>query len=184
MRPLLLPGLLDAAARNASYGRPDASYFESAHVYRMAGPLDSPGGDGSPGGAMPAVERHHAAVLVPGDFFAAKGILEGLMDSLRVAFDDSERRSRGLAARRDLAGNVRGAFGVVDTLLAGGYDGPVHFDYKPARTEDEDGVWVSAAGPFFSSSMVNAFVFWMRALDYLASVSPRPRTPVMPAVPS
>jgi xylose isomerase len=44
------------------------------------------------------------------------------------------------------AGNVRGAFWVVDTLLAGGYDGPVHFDYKPARTEDDGGVWVSAAG--------------------------------------
>src|SRR4051794_2160184 len=43
------------------------------------------------------------------------------------------------------AGNVRGAFWVVDTLLAGGYDGPVHFDFKPARIEDEDGVWVSAA---------------------------------------
>jgi xylose isomerase len=40
---------------------------------------------------------------------------------------------------------VRGAFWVVDALLEGGYDGPVHFDYKPARTEDEDGVWVSAA---------------------------------------
>jgi xylose isomerase len=33
---------------------------------------------------------------------------------------------------------------VVDTLLAGGYDGPVHFDYKPSRVEDEDGVWVTA----------------------------------------
>lgn len=44
------------------------------------------------------------------------------------------------------AGNVRGAFWVVDTLLAGGYDGPVHFDYKPARTEDDAGVWVSAQG--------------------------------------
>ena len=42
------------------------------------------------------------------------------------------------------AGNVRGAFWVVDALLEGGYDGPVHFDFKPARTEDEDGVWVSA----------------------------------------
>src|SRR5204863_1329911 len=42
------------------------------------------------------------------------------------------------------AGNVRGAFWVVDTLLAGGYDGPVHFDYKPVRTEDDEGVWVSA----------------------------------------
>ena len=37
------------------------------------------------------------------------------------------------------AGNVRGAFWVVDTLLAGGYDGPVHFDYKPVRTGDDDG---------------------------------------------
>ncbi|WP_460445085.1 xylose isomerase [Angustibacter aerolatus] len=43
------------------------------------------------------------------------------------------------------AGNVRGAFWVVDVLLAGGYDGPVHFDYKPARTDDDAGVWVSAA---------------------------------------
>ncbi len=43
------------------------------------------------------------------------------------------------------AGNVRGAFWVVDTLLAGGYSGPVHFDYKPPRTEDDDGVWASAA---------------------------------------
>jgi len=33
----------------------------------------------------------------------------------------------------------------VDALLAGGYDGPVHFDFKPPRTEDDDGVWASAA---------------------------------------
>jgi xylose isomerase len=43
------------------------------------------------------------------------------------------------------AGNVRGAFWVVDTLEAGGYDGPIHFDYKPPRTEDDHGVWESAA---------------------------------------
>jgi xylose isomerase len=43
------------------------------------------------------------------------------------------------------AGNARGAFWVVDALQAGGYDGPVHFDYKPPRTEDDEGVWVSAA---------------------------------------
>ncbi|MCD4524623.1 xylose isomerase [Nocardioides sp. cx-173] len=42
------------------------------------------------------------------------------------------------------AGNVRGAFWVVDTLLAGGYDGTVHFDYKPTRTDGEGGVWASA----------------------------------------
>jgi xylose isomerase len=34
---------------------------------------------------------------------------------------------------------------VVDTLLQGGYDGPVHFDYKPPRTENDEGVWASAA---------------------------------------
>ena len=43
------------------------------------------------------------------------------------------------------AGNARGAFWVVDALEAGGYDGPVHFDYKPPRTEDDEGVWESAA---------------------------------------
>ena len=43
------------------------------------------------------------------------------------------------------AGNARGAFWVVDALEAGGYDGPVHFDYKPPRTENDEGVWDSAA---------------------------------------
>src|SRR5579863_2735969 len=43
------------------------------------------------------------------------------------------------------AGNVRGAFWVVDTVESGGYDGPLHFDYKPPRTEDDEGVWVTAA---------------------------------------
>jgi xylose isomerase len=43
------------------------------------------------------------------------------------------------------AGNARGAFWVVDALEAGGYDGPIHFDFKPPRTEDDAGVWDSAA---------------------------------------
>jgi len=43
------------------------------------------------------------------------------------------------------AGNARGAFWTVDIIESGGYDGPRHFDYKPPRTEDLDGVWVSAA---------------------------------------
>jgi len=44
------------------------------------------------------------------------------------------------------AGNLRGAFALVDLLETHGYDGPRHFDFKPPRTEDEDGVWASAAG--------------------------------------
>jgi xylose isomerase len=48
------------------------------------------------------------------------------------------------------AGNLRGAFWTVDTLLGSGtgkaYDGYVHFDFKPPRAEAIDGVWASAAG--------------------------------------
>jgi xylose isomerase len=42
-------------------------------------------------------------------------------------------------------GNLLDAFALVDLLEAHGYDGPRHFDYKPSRTEDIDGVWASAA---------------------------------------
>ena len=42
------------------------------------------------------------------------------------------------------AGNARGAFWTVDTVENSDYDGPRHFDYKPPRTEDMDGVWESA----------------------------------------
>ncbi|MGP4025427.1 xylose isomerase [Actinomadura sp. 3N407] len=43
------------------------------------------------------------------------------------------------------AGNARGAFWVVDLIEQSDYDGPVHFDFKPPRTEDDEGVWESAA---------------------------------------
>ncbi|MGK5111735.1 MULTISPECIES: xylose isomerase [unclassified Geodermatophilus] len=47
------------------------------------------------------------------------------------------------------AGNLRGAFWTVDVLEGAGtgraYDGYLHFDYKPPRTEDIDGVWGTAA---------------------------------------
>ncbi|WP_116051785.1 xylose isomerase [Amycolatopsis palatopharyngis] len=41
-------------------------------------------------------------------------------------------------------GDLLSAFFLVDLLEHGGYDGPRHFDYKPLRTEDIDGVWASA----------------------------------------
>jgi xylose isomerase len=47
-------------------------------------------------------------------------------------------------------GDLQNAFSLVDLLENGGpnggpaYDGPRHFDYKPSRTEDYDGVWASA----------------------------------------
>jgi xylose isomerase len=42
-------------------------------------------------------------------------------------------------------GDLLEAFALVDLLERAGYDGPRHFDYKPLRTEDIDGVWASAA---------------------------------------
>lgn len=43
------------------------------------------------------------------------------------------------------AGNVRGAYLVTDLIENSDYDGPIHFDFKPPRTEDDGGVWASAA---------------------------------------
>jgi xylose isomerase len=61
---------------------------------------------------------------------------------------------RGVKYDQDLIfghGDLINAFFLVDLLENGGpdgtpaYDGPRHFDYKPLRTEDADGVWESAA---------------------------------------
>ncbi|QLQ37495.1 xylose isomerase [Micromonospora robiginosa] len=61
---------------------------------------------------------------------------------------------RGIKYDQDLVfghGDLLNAFALVDLLEHGGpdggqaYDGPRHFDYKPSRTEDMDGVWASAA---------------------------------------
>ena len=43
-------------------------------------------------------------------------------------------------------GDLLNAFSLVDLLeTRTATTGPRHFDYKPSRTEDIDGVWVSAA---------------------------------------
>lgn len=42
-------------------------------------------------------------------------------------------------------GDLKSAFFLVDLLEHEGYDGPRHFDFKPLRTEDLDGVWAAAA---------------------------------------
>lgn len=61
------------------------------------------------------------------------------------------------------AGNARGAFWIVDTLLAGGYDGPVHFDFKTPRTEDDEGVWTAA-----KACMTNYLVLREKAQGFRA----------------
>ena len=104
MRPLLLPGLLDAAAHNAARDRPSFALFESAHVYRVSGALSSNGAIPRRG-ATPAAERHHIGALVAGgipswrsrpaggDFFALKAVLEGALSGTGVEWwvEPSER---------------------------------------------------------------------------------------------
>jgi phenylalanyl-tRNA synthetase beta chain len=97
MRPLLLPGLLDAAQYNAARGRPDIALFESAHVYRPSGSLEAADPLASPHGALPAAERHHLGAVLAGrsaggwrtspapvDFFRAKGLVEAVLQSAGV----------------------------------------------------------------------------------------------------
>jgi xylose isomerase len=61
---------------------------------------------------------------------------------------------RGIKYDQDLVfghGDLQNAFSLVDLLENGGpggipaYDGPRHFDFKPSRTEDSEGVWESVA---------------------------------------
>ncbi len=102
MRPLLLPGLLDAARHNAAHGRPAVRLFESAHVYRPSEPLDAAPAD-APRGRLPALERHHLAVLTteaapggwrsergPADFHAARALLEAVMGAAGVEWTAEE----------------------------------------------------------------------------------------------
>ena len=54
----------------------------------------------------------------------------------------------GLKYDQDLrfgAADVKSAFFLVDLLESAGYDGPKHFDFKPRRAADAEGVWGSAA---------------------------------------
>ncbi len=79
---------------------------------------------------------------------------------------------RGIKYDQDLVfahGDLYDAFGLVDLLENGGpngqpaYDGPRHFDYKPSRTEDEQGVWESVA-----ANMRNYLILKERAAAFRA----------------
>ena len=96
MRPLLLPGLLDAAQHNAAHGRAGVALFESGHAYLPSGPLE-PAPEGSPRGATPADEHHRlGAVLTEAspagwrtpareaDFYAAKATVEALLEAAGI----------------------------------------------------------------------------------------------------
>ena len=79
---------------------------------------------------------------------------------------------RGIKYDQDLVfghADLYQAFALVDLLEHGGrdggqaYHGPRHFDYKPSRTEDETGVWDSAA-----ANMTNYLLLKERAAAFRA----------------
>ncbi len=79
---------------------------------------------------------------------------------------------RGIKYDQDLCfghADLFQAFALVDLLEHGApgntraYDGPRHFDYKPSRTEDETGVWQSAA-----ANMTNYLLLKERAAHFRA----------------
>jgi phenylalanyl-tRNA synthetase beta chain len=92
MRPTLLGSLLDAARHNAARNGPDIAIFESGTVYRAA--ASSPEGETAAPSELPVDEHHALGVLLSGaleprswrgelreaDFFAAKALLEALLD--------------------------------------------------------------------------------------------------------
>ena len=81
----------------------------------------------------------------------AAGIAQALYQGKLYHIDLNGQR--GIKYDQDLVfghGDLHNAFALVDLLENGAnggpsYTGPRHFDYKPSRTEDESGVWDSAA---------------------------------------
>ncbi len=81
----------------------------------------------------------------------AAGIAQALWSGKLFHIDLNGQRS--IKFDQDLVfghGDLLNAFFLVDLLEHGAdggptYDGPRHFDYKPSRTEDMEGVWASAA---------------------------------------
>jgi phenylalanyl-tRNA synthetase beta chain len=143
MRPLLLPGLLDVARHNTAHGQAGLALFESAHVYRPAPAVPwngaPPGQETSPGGALPAEERHHLAVLLteaaPGgwrtprraaDFFTARALLEPLLEVAGLRWEAREGGPPflhpGRAASIHAGGRELGWLGELHPLVVAGWD--------------------------------------------------------------
>ena len=116
MRPTLVGSLLDAARHNVSRNRSDIAIFESGTVYRQNGE----GGENP----YPADEHHALGALLSGrleprswrggerveaDFFAAKGLLAGLLGRFGVHWSVEARQWPFLHPGRSAAVLARGS---------------------------------------------------------------------------
>jgi phenylalanyl-tRNA synthetase beta chain len=130
LRTTLLGSLLDVARRNLAHRAGTLRLFEAGAVY-LPDPVQP----------LPR-EPHHVAALLIGpvrpatwrepnpraaDFFAAKGILQGLLDTLRVpwelrAGDPQPFLHPGRAATIVVADQSVGWLGEIHPLVAGGWD--------------------------------------------------------------
>jgi phenylalanyl-tRNA synthetase beta chain len=129
LRTTLLGSLLDVARHNRAHGAGTLRLFEAGAVYL---PSDD--------GELPR-EPHHLGVLLTGpvapatwrhpdpqraDFFAAKGVLQGLFESLRVPWSVEPSREPflhpGRAATIVAGGDPAGWLGEIHPLVAGEWD--------------------------------------------------------------
>jgi phenylalanyl-tRNA synthetase beta chain len=137
LRTTLLGSLLDVGRRNRSRGAGTLRLFEAGAVYLP---------DADPAHPDPATlpsEPYHVAALLSGavrpstwrapepraaDFFAAKGVLGGMLDALHVPWTvDADPEAApflhpGRAARILIAGNEAGWIGEIHPEVAAGWD--------------------------------------------------------------
>ena len=108
LRPTILASLLEAARHNTARGIPELALFESGTVYRRAETL--------------ADEHHALGALVTADVFMAKGLLEAVLDTLRVGWRVEPRQWPFLHPGRSavvMVGDERQGFvGEVHPLVA------------------------------------------------------------------
>jgi len=147
LRPTILGSLLDNAVHNRAHGHPDVAIFESGAVYHGR---QADQGDWAGERPAPADEHHALAVLLHGpaapqswrdgavpaaDVYAAKGLLEAVLGTLRVPFTTAGAPEGawpflhpGRSAAIEAADGTRlGFLGEVHPLVAQAWDidGPV-----------------------------------------------------------
>ncbi|HEY2770339.1 MAG TPA: phenylalanine--tRNA ligase subunit beta [Solirubrobacteraceae bacterium] len=136
LRTTLLGSLLDVARRNHAHGAATIRLFEAGAVY-----LAAPAPEADP--QRPPREPYHLGALLTGpvraptwrepdprgaDFFAAKGVLQGLLDTLRVRWSvTAEPRpflhpGRSAAVLAGDAGERVGWVGEIHPQVAAGWD--------------------------------------------------------------